>query len=127
MTEVEMTIPFTPPSVNHYKKPRAGGRGFYVTKEGLAFKSAVCLLAKGRTLSPISKSDRTKVRYGIWVKVFLGKGERGDGDNFWKCIADGLVDADVIHSDARVKLWHLEVEDEDRENPRTEISVEIIN
>jgi Holliday junction resolvase RusA-like endonuclease len=52
----------------------------------------------------------------------MGKGERGDGDNFWKCIADGLVDAGVIHSDAAVSEWHLYVR-RDRDNPRTVIEV----
>lgn len=68
---------------------------------------------------PRHRQNETKVRYALTVTVFLGDKERGDGDNNWKCIADGLVKAGVIHSDARVRIWHLEVEDGDRENPRT--------
>lgn len=126
MTEVEMTIPFTPPSVNHYWLKRRGTNSRYVSKEGIAFKQAILLMAKGRTIAPQTKQGQLKVRYALWVRVVLGVKERGDADNFLKPIGDGLVNAGVIHSDARIKVLHIEMDDEDRQNPRTEICVQVI-
>lgn len=124
-------IPLTPPTVNHYKKPITlmtsnGPRlSFALTPEALAFRDAIAIFGRGQTLIPLTAAERNKIRYALTVTVFLGSGERGDGDNNWKCIADGLVNARVIHSDAKVRKWHLEVEDGDRENPRTLICVSI--
>lgn len=120
-----LEIPFTPPSVNHYKKPitlrtSTGPRlSFALTDEAKAFRDAVAIFTRGQTLIPLTAAERIKIRYALTVTVFLGKNESGDADNYWKCIADSLVKAGVIHSDARVRKWHIEVEDEDRENPRT--------
>lgn len=130
---VRIQIPgLIPPSVNHYKVPviaktRNGPKRTYmVTAEGKAFKHAVAIFARGSSIAPSTSAQRTKVRYALYARVYLGKGQRGDGDNFWKCIADGLTEAGVIHSDARVKRWRLDVEDTDRENPRTEIWAKVI-
>jgi Holliday junction resolvase RusA-like endonuclease len=126
-----LDIPFTPPSVNHYKKPITlrtsnGPRlSFALTPEAKAFRDAVAIFARGQTLVPLTATERNKIRYALTVTVFLGKNESGDADNYWKCIADSLVKAGVIHSDARVRKWHIEVEDEDRENPRTLIVVSV--
>lgn len=111
--ELKLTIPLVPPSVNHYKIKTRKGITF-VTKEAKAFKWAVALFARGESVQAKA--------YAIEASVFLAKGQRGDGDNFWKCIADGLVDAGVIHSDAAVKHWVMNVA-RDPENPRTEILV----
>jgi Holliday junction resolvase RusA-like endonuclease len=126
-----LEIPFTPPSVNHYKKPITlrtsnGPRlSFALTDEARAFRDAVAIFARGQTLVPLTATERTKIRYALTVTVFLGKNESGDADNYWKCIADSLVKAGVIHSDARVRRWHIEVEDEDRQNPRTLICASV--
>jgi Holliday junction resolvase RusA-like endonuclease len=120
-----LEIPFTPPSVNHYKKPITlrtsnGPRlSFALTPEAEAFRDAVAIFARRQTLIPATAAEKKQIRYALTVALFLGKGDRGDGDNYWKCIADSLVNAGVIHSDARVRKWHLEVEDDERENPRT--------
>ncbi len=128
LNSVEFTVPLVPPSVNHYKVPiairlrnRTGRMGFAVTPEGYAFKSAVAIMARGRSIAYRTATERRMGRYRLEVRVFLGPAQRGDGDNFWKCIGDGLVEAGVIHSDARVRVWSMEVCDEDRKNPRTEI------
>lgn len=116
-SHVNITIPLVPVSVNHYKmRNRKTGR-WYVTKEALAFKAAVILLARGLEVEAR--------QYVLDVTVYLGKGQRGDGDNFWKVIGDGLKDAGVIHSDAAVKDWRMKV-DRDPENPRTEIRVSAV-
>jgi crossover junction endodeoxyribonuclease RusA len=108
-----ITVPLVPPSVNHYVKHTRTGR-HYVTAEGRAYKQAVAIFARGQSL-------RAK-RYELEAVIHLGHGQRGDGDNFWKVIADGLVEAGVIHSDAAVSDWILRKR-RDRNNPRTEITV----
>lgn len=113
MSELSFIVPLVPPSVNHYKVRTRRGVTF-VTKEAKAFKWAVSAFAQGRSV--------TAKKYALDVIVYLGKGKRGDGDNFWKCIGDGLKDAGVIHSDAAVKQWQMEVK-RDWDNPRTEITV----
>ncbi|MGH2505995.1 MAG: RusA family crossover junction endodeoxyribonuclease, partial [Ktedonobacteraceae bacterium] len=107
---VKLSVPLLPPSVNHYKAVTRRGR-WYVKPEGIAFKAAVAALAGGRTISPETLPDRAKVRYGLKVTVVLGKKARGDGDNFFKCIADGLKDAGVVHSDAKIREWSLSVDE----------------
>ena len=122
-------VPFTPPSVNHYKKPvtlrtRNGPvKSFARTPEANAFRDAVAVFARGQSLTPATLNERNKIRYCLTCTVFLGEGQRGDGDNFFKVLADSLAYAGVIHSDARIRTWHIDVEDEDRANPRTLICV----
>jgi hypothetical protein len=132
---VRFTIPEVPPSVNHYKKPiylPGGVRSFARTEEAEAFRELTMIYRRGQTLLPPEwaiwdSKQRRKwsegVRYMLYARVVLGASQRGDGDNFWKCIGDSLVAAGVIHSDARVRRWTLDVDDEDRGNPRTEIRV----
>jgi Holliday junction resolvase RusA-like endonuclease len=122
-------VPLTPPSVNHYKKPiklhtRNGIVNSYArTPEAEAFRDAVAIFARGQSLIPATTKERREIRYRLIATVFLGEGQRGDGDNFFKVLADSVANAGVIHSDARVRSWHIEVEDNDRKNPRTLICV----
>lgn len=116
MNEVSFTVPLTPPSVNHYVKHTRTGR-HYITAEGKAFKQAVAIFARGESV--------TAKRYALEVTVYFGKGQKGDGDNLWKCIGDGLKEAGVIRSDAAVKRWVLDL-DRDPDNPHTEITVRAI-
>jgi Holliday junction resolvase RusA-like endonuclease len=128
MTAIRFEIPLTPPSVNHYKKPAIiivkgqRRRSMVLTDEALAYKAAVGIFARGETLAPADKKTRAKTRYILTAAVYMAAGQRGDGDNFWKCLADGLVEAGVIHSDAAVSEWHLYVY-RDKDNPRTVIEV----
>jgi hypothetical protein len=136
VTELSFTVPNIPPSVNHYKTPkiiRPHGSRFHTliwieTPEAELYKLQVRQAAKFRTLSPATPRERDLVRYELDVQIVLGPGQRGDGDNFWKCLADGLVQCGVIHSDARVKRWILDVDDTRRHenNPRTEITARVI-
>jgi hypothetical protein len=132
---VSLTIDMLPPSVNHYKEPikirtSTGLRtSFALTPEAILFRDLVWIASRTcGTIAPdpMDKKLRREVRYALYVTLYLGKGERGDGDNFWKCIADSVAHAGIIHSDARVRRWCLDVEDCDRENPRTEITAERI-
>jgi hypothetical protein len=135
LTCLDLVVAGIPPSGNHYKVPglkfAGGGRrafGFRLTREAQDFRNAVAYASRGRTIAPppMPRGLREKVRYALTVTVTLGAGQGGDGDNFWKCIADSLQAAGVIHSDARVRRWVLTVEDGDRENPRTEIRAEAL-
>lgn len=127
---LRIEIPLVPPTVNHYKKPALFPRkrgdppvpGMVMTKEAKAYKAAVAIFARGQSLAPATESERRKTRYMLVATVYLGKNQRGDGDNFWKCLADGLVEAGVIHSDAAVTKWHIDVA-RDRENPRTVVEI----
>jgi crossover junction endodeoxyribonuclease RusA len=113
MTSMDLVVPLIPPSVNRYVRHTRSGR-HYVTDEARAFKSAISLLVRGRVVAAR--------RYRLEATIYLGKKQRGDGDNFWKVIADGLVEAGAIHSDAAVDDWILHKR-RDRKNPRTEITV----
>ena len=131
-TEVRFTVPLVPPSVNHYKTPvqRCGRdgltrQGYVVSAEALAFKQAVAVFARGQSLCPTSARDRQLIRYSVEVLIALGPNGRGDADNFGKVVCDGLVDAGVIHSDARVRIFQVEVIDDERHNPRTEFHVSV--
>lgn len=132
LDQVRLVIPLLPPSVNHYKEPtvvrtpNGPVKSFRLTGEAKAFRDAVCIFAGGQTIAPSTNKERDSVRYALTATVYLGPGQRLDGDNCWKCIADSLQKARVIHSDSRVRRWLLHIEDCDRDNPRTEILAERI-
>jgi Holliday junction resolvase RusA-like endonuclease len=111
------TVPLTPPSVNHYKVPVWNMRRFYVTPEATAYMEAVAMFARGQKVEA--------KEFCLDVTVYFGKGQKGDGDNLWKVIADGLKKAGVIKSDAMVKKWYLDLE-RDWNNPRTVITIEAL-
>lgn len=125
------TVPYlTPPSGNHYKKPTTytgkdgyAHRGFKVTPEAKAYKDAVAIFARGRTVAPATAKERREVRYRVGVHVVLGPGARLDCDNSAKVAIDALQAAGVIHSDAKVFECALTIDRDDRENPRTEFFV----
>lgn len=102
----------TPPSVNNYVRHTRNG-GHYKIKAANDFALTVQVLSKGSV-------DAEALR--LEVNVYLGKGKKGDGDNFFKVIADALVTARIIKSDAHITQWYLE-KHRDRDNPRTEIYV----
>lgn len=113
----QIVIPLIPPSVNHYKLRTRKGVTF-VSAEAKAFKAAVGLFARGARV----RAGEYEVRLGI----YLGKGNKGDVDNFAKCCLDGLTEAGVIHSDAAIVSLTIQ-KFRDREKPRTEITVRVVN
>lgn len=132
---IQFSVPgLTPPSVNHYKKPikvrlRDGSthNSYALTDEAAAFKQAVHVFARNcHSLSPKTAVEKNRIRYGLHARIFLGAGERLDGDNGWKCLADAIKECGLIHSDARVKDWFLQVDGDDRQNPRTEVTAWIV-
>lgn len=115
-----VVIPLTPPSVNHYMKYRVATiNGIatvmsYHSSEAKAWWKAVGVCAGGRSLD----ADGFEVAY----VVYQGKNERGDVDNYGKCILDSIVKAGVIDSDHKVTAMHA-YKSRDRANPRTEIFI----
>ena len=128
---VTFTVPhLTPPSVNHYKKPtkyigKDGNlhNGYKLTGEAKAYKDAVAIFARGRTVAPLTNSERRKVKYRVEVHVYLGPRQRLDADNCGKLLCDALENAGVIHSDAFVEDFRVRPHKDERDNPRTEFVV----
>lgn len=120
----------TPPSVNHMKVPcvyrgRDGRtrKGMKLTPEAKAFKLAVAIFARGRTVAPATSKERSNVRYSVIIDVYLGPNQRLDSDNGNKLCLDGLQEAGVIHSDAFVGYQLTRPHKDQRDNPRTEFIV----
>jgi Holliday junction resolvase RusA-like endonuclease len=62
----------------------------------------------------------------VALVIYLGKGGRGDADNFGKVCLDSLVDCGVIESDAAVKRLKIE-KFRDPANPRTEFTIKSLS
>jgi Holliday junction resolvase RusA-like endonuclease len=127
---VTFTVPLTPPSVNHHTKPckYIGKDGFLhtgrkLTGEAKAFKDAVAIFARRRTVAPATPAERRKVKYKVLVDVYLGPNQRLDADNCGKLLCDSLAYAGVIHSDAFVGDFRVRPHKDDRQNPRSEFFV----
>jgi Holliday junction resolvase RusA-like endonuclease len=129
--QVAFTVPYlTPPSVNHYKRPtqRRDKDGklrlwFQLTKEAHAYRDAVAIFARGESVAPRTDHERSKVKYAVHAKVYLGKRQRLDADNAGKVLLDALENCGVIHSDAFVQDSRIEIIKDQRDNPRTEVEV----
>jgi Holliday junction resolvase RusA-like endonuclease len=106
--------------VNGYVRHTRKGK-HYVTKEALAFKSAIAVINQGRS----AWNGKASCRYSVHVKVMLGKRQRLDVDNSPKCVLDALKDCGAIHSDAAVTALSVSM-GRDALAPRTEIEVEAI-
>lgn len=117
---LKLVIPLTPPTVNHYMKHRvitAKGKSFvtvYPSKDAKAWWKAVDSFAGGASL----EADAYEIAY----VVHQGSKERGDVDNYAKCVLDALVRSQVIDSDHKVVALH-SYKGRDRERPRTEIFI----
>jgi len=116
METCTITVPFVPPSLNHYVMHTRGGR-HVLTPEAKAFKAAVAVFAQD---APRWTGKDT--RYRVEIDIWLGHNQKGDIDNFPKLVLDGVRDAGVIHTDAAVRqltvrLWR------DPEKPRTQIAI----
>lgn len=116
---VQIVVPLIPPSVNHYKMRTRRGVTF-VTADAKAFKAAVCYCSLRNTTDPFKTFADCDLE--VEVIVYQGKGNKGDVDNYAKCVLDGLVEAGVIRSDAAITDLTLRKR-RDRDNPRTEINI----
>jgi Holliday junction resolvase RusA-like endonuclease len=102
-------------------------RGRKISKEAKAFYEAVAMFARRRTVAPATDAERRKVKYAVRVDVWYGPKQRGDADNQGKALLDSLVKCGVIHSDANVVRFDIEVyrdERNDPRNPRVKFQVE---
>jgi Holliday junction resolvase RusA-like endonuclease len=117
---LKIVVGITPPSVNHYMKYRVAPINghqqvvTYPSKEAKAWWRSIEAAAAGRSIEC--------VEYEVAYVVYQGSGERGDVDNYAKCVLDGLVKAQVFDSDHKVVAVH-GYKVRDRENPRTEIFI----
>jgi Holliday junction resolvase RusA-like endonuclease len=117
---LKIIVPLTPPSQNHYMRYRVAtmhGKPTvvaYPAKEAKAWWNAVAVAGRGRSIAA--------KEYEIAYVVYQGSGERGDVDNYGKCLLDSLVRAEIIDSDHKVFAMHA-YKGRDRENPRTEIFI----
>lgn len=89
--ELIFTVPFLPPSVNHYKVRR-----FHNSRETEAFINAVCVLSRKQRVA--GEFYALDVTYRIPEREFL----RWDTNNFWKVALDALSTARVIRDDRYV-------------------------
>lgn len=86
---LQFAVPLVPPSVNHYVKHFRNG-GHVKTGEAQAFKDAVALYAR---------HDYCEGKeFAVAIRVILGRGDRGDVDNFPKLVLDGLADCGAFQS-----------------------------
>lgn len=99
------SVPLLPPSVNHYKLPRKGSRGWYKTPESIAFIKAVSLLAIPRVPenwpAPWRLAKGVKLFYEATITVYIRESNflRVDADNFSKVGVDSLTAAALITDD----------------------------
>ena len=114
MIVLSFTVPLVPPTVNHYVKHTRKG-AHYLTDEAKAFKDAVAIYARGKSIDDDAK------RVQVAISIYLGKGMKGDIDNYPKCVLDGLKGC-VLKSDAMVKCLVVTLE-RDAANPRTMIEL----
>lgn len=92
-----LKIPNTPPSGNHYIKHTRLGR-HYKTSEAHDFYATVSLLAAGKKV--IGKKHK------VAMSVYLAPKQKGDLDNFLKCMCDAIVKAGVLRTDATITEIH---------------------
>lgn len=117
-----ISIDQIPPSVNHYVKHTRTGR-HYMTGEAQAFKDALAYEVRDR--------HENGNRFNVTMTITLGKGEKGDIDNFPKLVLDGLAACGMFRdmkgkrvSDARVLRLEVCVNDLDRpDRGQTEVWV----
>jgi Holliday junction resolvase RusA-like endonuclease len=120
VTLLKIVVHATPPSVNHYMKHRVAKINghetvmTYPSKDAKDWWKSVEGACGGRRL----EADGYEIAY----VVYQGPNERGDVDNYAKCILDALVRAMVIDSDHKVTGLHA-YKQRDRDRPRTEIFI----
>lgn len=117
---LKIIVPITPPSTQHYMRQRVAmvhGKQmvmWYPSGEAKAWWKAVSASAAGKVLDAKG--------YEIAYVIYQGHNERGDVDNYAKCVLDGIVKAGVIDTDHKVIAMHA-YKSRDRERPRTEIFI----
>lgn len=112
--EIHFVVPGIPPSVNMYVRHTRSGK-HYRTAEATGFMQSIAIYAPRQKFNAKS--------YHVEITIWLGKGDKGDIDNFAKCVLDGLVRAEIIHSDSAVTRLLLTKERDPGAEAATAISV----
>ena len=110
-----------PPTVNHYVKHTRNGR-HYKTQEARTFAELLALSARGA--EAVFGSE-----FQVEIEISMGKGQKGDIDNFPKVVLDSLAKLEMLRngkngrpmSDSHVT--RLEITKERGESPRTTITL----
>ena len=114
--QIKITLPFIPPTINKYIG-RSNIWQYQADKKKV--HQAIKLLTVGKRYN-ISKCEMTIIYY------FKDK-RRHDPSNYDKALMDGLVEANVIIDDNYgVINKFTTIGDYDKDNPRTEIIIEIL-
>ncbi len=135
--ELRFSVPLIPPSVNHYKQPKARG-GYYITAEAKAFIDAVPVFAR-------PAAPKSWPWWGVDPKTAHGKPARlfyeveltfhihrprylaGDSDNLEKVAFDALTTCGAITDDRYVKYHsNRAVPVESPADQRTEYALRIV-
>ena len=119
-SSVTFTVPLVPDSVNTYTR-HSGGR-HYKSKRATAFENAFPLFC--RNLQVVGE------KFAVSIIVYVGPKQHPDVDNLAKQPLDCLALAGLlvnrkgeVISDNHVRKMSIERNDEQRDNPRTEITV----
>ena len=110
---MKLVIPLIPPSANNYIRHTMRGK-HYRPPATIRWFEAVVTLSRGENVPPGCHS--------VTYRVYQGHNQKGDVDNYAKCILDSLVRAGILKSDASVVEIH-GYKFRDKDNPRTEIEV----
>ncbi|MDP1798060.1 MAG: RusA family crossover junction endodeoxyribonuclease [Planctomycetaceae bacterium] len=110
---LRFVLPF-PPSVNRYY--RSIGYRTLLSREGRAYRVAVCALLAGRVGQPLSGLLE------VQLDLFPPDARRRDWDNFQKGIWDSLQHAGVYVDDSQVKRAVIELYPPSRQS-RAEVAI----
>lgn len=128
-----------PPSVNHYVKhgveiERETGQAYVGHRKTPAAKKFADDF--GLFVNRLDKKYVTGDRFQVYFHLFFGPGDRGDWDNFPKCLSDAIAKSGMLHdrkgreiSDAHIKAGHVFIhdsEDDRKIGPKTEITIEAL-
>lgn len=97
---ITLELPLAP-TINHYYGVRRTGRSRYMTKDGLAYRQAVCDIvaqAGHKTLEG---------RIALFVSINPSNRCRQDIDNRIKSLADALTHAGVWLDDSQIDDLHI--------------------
>lgn len=104
VAELRFVLPF-PPSVNRYY--RNIGYRTLLSREGRAYRDAVCALLAGRVQQPLSVPLQAELH------LFPPDRRRRDWDNFQKGVWDALQHAGIYHDDSQIRRAFIEMHDPD--------------
>ncbi len=97
---IVLTLPIAP-TINHYYGVRRSGKSRYMTKEGLAYRQAVCEIVAA------AGHKTLEGRLSLFVAIYPANRIRQDIDNRIKSLADALTHAGVWLDDSQIDDLHI--------------------